>query len=152
MIPVGQAYDGGPEGGRPGPPPPDEIRRFLAAAERYGATGASFWSWQHATPEIWAAIGAAGEVALPPLGTPLSGPDVLAVQAQLGSLGYAVPVTGTWDQPTIDALPDAPDGPRRHADGPARRPRPSRVCSDRWPRRSVSADGNVKLPRPSRSD
>jgi hypothetical protein len=104
VIPVGQAYDGGPEGGRPGPPPPDEIQRFLAAAESVGATGASFWSWQHASPDIWNAIGAAGEVALPPPGQPLSHPEVIAVQGQLGSLGYGVPMTGVWDQPTVDAL------------------------------------------------
>ncbi|MEX2659749.1 MAG: hypothetical protein WD232_08630, partial [Acidimicrobiales bacterium] len=40
IIPIGQAYDGAPEGGRPGPPPPDEIARFLAAAEASGAVGA----------------------------------------------------------------------------------------------------------------
>ncbi len=104
VIPVGQAYDGGPEGGRPGPPPPEEIQRFLAAAESAGATGASFWSWQHATPDIWAAIGAAPEIALPPAGEPLGLAEVVAVQSQLGSLGYPVPVSGSWDQPTVDAL------------------------------------------------
>jgi hypothetical protein len=104
VIPVGQAYDGGPEGGRPGPPPPEEIQRFLAAAEVTGAAGASFWSWQHATPEIWAAIAAAPELAMPPLGEPLGLADVVAVQVQLGSLGYPVPVNGAWDQVTIDAL------------------------------------------------
>lgn len=65
IIPVGQAYDGAPEGGRPGPPPADEIRRFLAAAAEGGATGVSFWSWQHASEEIWATYAAALEFARP---------------------------------------------------------------------------------------
>jgi len=104
VIPVGQAYDGGPEGGRPGAPSADEIFRFLGAAEAAGASGASFWSWQHATPEIWNAIAASGEITLPPPGAPLNTPEVLAVQSQLGSLGYPVPVSGAWDQPTIDAV------------------------------------------------
>ncbi|MGK2948815.1 MAG: hypothetical protein ACSLFP_09590 [Acidimicrobiales bacterium] len=63
IIPVGQAYDGAPEGGRPGPPPADEIRRFLAAAAEGGATGVSFWSWQHASDEIWSTYAAATEFA-----------------------------------------------------------------------------------------
>jgi hypothetical protein len=103
VIPVGQAYDGGPEGGRPGPPPPEEIARFLDAAEAAGATGASFWSWQHATPEIWGAIAAAGEFTLP-VDVPLNGAQVHAVQAELRSLGYWAPPTSTWDADTVRAL------------------------------------------------
>jgi hypothetical protein len=56
IIPVGQGYDGGPEGGRPGPPPADEIDRFMKASEDKGGIGASLWSWQHVSPEIWYAI------------------------------------------------------------------------------------------------
>jgi hypothetical protein len=64
LLPIGQAYDGAPEGGRPGPPPPDEIERFIDAAGKGGAQAVSFWSWQHASPEIWDTIAA----------TPLRGP------------------------------------------------------------------------------
>ncbi|CAN5711995.1 hypothetical protein BH24ACT3_BH24ACT3_03500 [soil metagenome] len=53
ILPIGQAYDGAPEGGRPGPPPADEIRRFLSTAQQHGASAVSFWSWQHASQEIW---------------------------------------------------------------------------------------------------
>jgi hypothetical protein len=56
VIPVGQAYDGAPEGGRPGPPTPDELRRFVGAVNEGGAVGMSFWSWQHAVPETWLAL------------------------------------------------------------------------------------------------
>ena len=61
IAPIGQAYDGGPEGGRPGPPTPDEIERFCRAAAAHGAIGASFWSWQHADPSVWDAITASPE-------------------------------------------------------------------------------------------
>jgi hypothetical protein len=56
LLPVGQAYDGAPEGGRPGPPPRDEIARFIRAARSNGARAISFWSWQHASDEIWQTI------------------------------------------------------------------------------------------------
>ena len=56
LLPIGQAYDGGPEGGRPGTPPREEIVRFIRASRDGDARAVSFWSWQHASPEIWQAI------------------------------------------------------------------------------------------------
>jgi hypothetical protein len=56
LMPIGQAYDGGPEGGRPGVPPPAELLRFMQVAKQYGAVAVSFWSWQHANPPAWDAI------------------------------------------------------------------------------------------------
>src|SRR5947209_7908349 len=56
LIPVGQAYDGGPEGGPPGVPPPAELLRFMQVAKQYGAVAVSFWSWQHANGPAWDAI------------------------------------------------------------------------------------------------
>ena len=56
VFPVGQAYDGLPEGGRPGAPPPDELWRFFIAADSKGVTGVSFWSWQAADQRAWDAI------------------------------------------------------------------------------------------------
>jgi hypothetical protein len=53
VFPIGQAYDGAPEGGRAGTPPPDEIQRFLRVAHSDGAEGVSFWSWQAADQAIW---------------------------------------------------------------------------------------------------
>src|SRR5207249_6020421 len=46
IMPVGQAYDGAPEGGRPGVPPPAELNRFMQASAELGASAVSFWSWQ----------------------------------------------------------------------------------------------------------
>lgn len=56
IFPVGQAYDGGAEGGRAGLPSAGEIERFITTAEVNGAGGVSFWSWQHADIAIWHAI------------------------------------------------------------------------------------------------
>ncbi|HJV09653.1 MAG TPA: hypothetical protein VJ653_08220, partial [Acidimicrobiales bacterium] len=56
IYPVGQAYDGSPEGGRKGVPPPDELWRFTRFAEKNGAAGVSFWSWQAADQRAWNAI------------------------------------------------------------------------------------------------
>lgn len=105
VIPIGQAYDGGPEGGRPGPPPPDEIRRFLAAASQVGAAGASFWSWQHASQAIWDTVQAAPEFRWEAKAPAELRPDqIRGLQAQLTSLGHPVPTSGTWDDLTIGAL------------------------------------------------
>ena len=56
VYPVGQAYDGSPEGGRKGVPPPDELYRFMRSAQAHGAAGISFWSWQAANQPAWNAI------------------------------------------------------------------------------------------------
>ncbi len=56
VFPVGQAYDGGPEGGRPGLPTTDELRRFFWASSHYGGQGVSFWAWQHADQRVWDTI------------------------------------------------------------------------------------------------
>jgi hypothetical protein len=56
LMPIGQAYDGGAEGGRPGVPPPAELLLFMDVAKQYGATAVSFWSWQHVNQPAWDAI------------------------------------------------------------------------------------------------
>ena len=56
VYPVGQAYDGFPEGGRRGVPPPEELFRFMRYAQNNGAAGVSFWSWQAANQPAWNAI------------------------------------------------------------------------------------------------
>jgi hypothetical protein len=61
IFPVGQAYDGRAEGGRPGVPPPDEIWKFMRFGQAAGAQGVSFWSWQSADQRAWNAISEAEE-------------------------------------------------------------------------------------------
>jgi len=52
---VGQAYDMGPAGGRPGTPRGDEVWRFLDVAKRHGASGASLYLYSQMTPAMWRA-------------------------------------------------------------------------------------------------
>jgi hypothetical protein len=56
VFPIGQAYDGAPEGGRRGVPPPEELHRFMRTGAEHGAKGVSFWSWQAANAPAWTAI------------------------------------------------------------------------------------------------
>jgi hypothetical protein len=56
VFPVGQAFDGGPEGGRPGVPPRAELLRFFQVAYDQGADGVSFWSWQGADQQAFDSI------------------------------------------------------------------------------------------------
>jgi hypothetical protein len=53
---IGQAFNFAGTGGRTVSPSGGEIAEFLGASRRAGALGASFWVWQEATPEEWAAM------------------------------------------------------------------------------------------------
>jgi hypothetical protein len=55
---IGQAYSMAGVGRRPVHPSPTEITEFLQTRQRHRAIGASFWVWQMATPEEWAALAA----------------------------------------------------------------------------------------------
>ena len=55
---IGQAYDFGPYGGRPGDPPGREVWRFTDVAWRSRALGVSLYVWQYATREQFAALAA----------------------------------------------------------------------------------------------
>lgn len=107
VFPIGQAFDGGPEGGPPGAPNRDAIIRFLQAAQEAGGAGVSFWSYQHATPEVWEAVRDAAEFRLE-----LSGPNgegldpgmVRAYQTVLTGFGYPVTADGVWGPATADAV------------------------------------------------
>jgi hypothetical protein len=105
VIPIGQAYDGGLEGGRPGPPTPDEIQRFMSTADAHGAAGVSFWSWQHADQSVWDTIAASPQFTLPsgPV-VDLAAGQVRSLQVLLSSVGFATPVTGQWDATTSASL------------------------------------------------
>jgi putative peptidoglycan binding protein len=105
IIPVGQAYDGATDGGPAGIPNRGSIHEFMGAAADFGATSVSFWSWEHATPEIWQAISDAALYQLP-AGHPsvFRGDQVRAYQALLSSLGFGVPATGTWGDQTYAAV------------------------------------------------
>ncbi len=58
VVPAGQSYNMGRDGGRPGNPSGPETLRFLHEARRSGAVGVAFWVWQETTDEQWQAISA----------------------------------------------------------------------------------------------
>jgi len=74
LMPIGQAYNGAPEGGRPGVPPPAELLRFMEVAKNYGATAVSFWSWQEANDPAWKAITSAPQFVAQPKADPKTDP------------------------------------------------------------------------------
>lgn len=108
IIPIGQAYDGQPEGGPPGVPSRAQIQRFMQVAEEHGAIGVSFWSWQHASAEAWDAIRDGQWFTLPatPAGAPVgfTPGQIRAYQGLLTSLGFPVTVDGVWGPETVAAL------------------------------------------------
>ena len=53
---IGQAFNFASDGGRTVSPSAAEIAEFLTTGQRVGALGASFWVWQEASPEEWAAL------------------------------------------------------------------------------------------------
>ncbi|MDP9401984.1 MAG: peptidoglycan-binding protein [Actinomycetota bacterium] len=103
IIPAGQAYDGSAEGGPPGVPPRPQLIRFMQTGDRFGASGVSWWSWQHANQEAWDAVRDAAEFRLP-VGDPaaFTAGQVRAYQTLLTSLGFPAGVDGTWG-PATDA-------------------------------------------------
>jgi hypothetical protein len=54
---IGQAYDMGDEGGRPGLPTGRETWRFLDVAKRHGAVGASLYLFSQTSRAEWQALG-----------------------------------------------------------------------------------------------
>jgi hypothetical protein len=53
---IGQAFNFAGTGGRTVSPSGAELDEFMSASQRAGAVGASFWVWQEASPEEWAAL------------------------------------------------------------------------------------------------
>jgi hypothetical protein len=102
IYPLGQLYDN---------PKPADVKRFRQLASAYGATGISWWSWQSASAQGWAAINAAAPVAaapptaaFPTLGRGSRGDVVVWAQQHLLAAGQAVKVNGTYDAATEQAV------------------------------------------------
>ena len=103
VLPIGQAYDGGPEGGPKGPPPKEALVRFMNTALDKGALGVSFWVWNQATPEHWAAIDEAHAWELP-TGDPSSPAAVRYLQRVISTFGRPVAQDGVLGAQTRSAL------------------------------------------------
>ena len=118
VLPVGQAYDAGPEGGPPGVPSREALIRFMQAGDALGAASVSWWSWQHADQEAWDAIKDAAEFRLP-AGDPAkyTKGQVMAYQTLLSSLGFIAPIHGEWDEATAGAVRSYQQAAKRRATG-----------------------------------
>jgi hypothetical protein len=102
IAPLGQTYDS---------PPPGEIVRFRQLAAFEGASGLSWWSWQHTDPAGWDAVGQpidalssgpAPDFALIAKGK--QGDIVLWAQQHLKGAGQSLTVDGDFGTGTEDAV------------------------------------------------
>ena len=103
ILLIGQAYDGGPEGGPAGPPPKDALVRFMDTGLASGALGVSFWVWHHATAEQWDAVAEAKAWEIPAR-DPGNGGPVLYLQRVLNLFGQPVAQDGSLGPQTRAAL------------------------------------------------
>jgi hypothetical protein len=101
ILPVGQAYNGGDEGGPDRDPPKEQITAFMDTAMAKGAVGVSFWVWNHATPDQWSAIDEATTWELP---TPHTVSATAYLQRVLGVLGQPVAQDGQLGPATRAAI------------------------------------------------
>jgi hypothetical protein len=103
ILPIGQAYNGGPEGGPNIDPPKEALVAFMNTAFAKGAVGVSFWVWNHATPQQWSAIDEATGWELP-TGRAATGAAAVFLQRVLGVLGQPVAQDGKLGPATKAAL------------------------------------------------
>jgi hypothetical protein len=103
ILPVGQAYNGGSEGGPDRDPPPAQINAFLTTAMAKGAVAVSFWVWHTATSDQWSTITAATDWVLPAGRSATSGAAVF-LQRVLGVLGQPVAQDGMIGPATRAAI------------------------------------------------
>ena len=103
VIPVGQAYNGGAEGGPNLDPPKEALVAFMNTAFARGAVGVSFWVWNHATPQQWQAIDEASAWELP-AGRVATGAAAVYLQRVLGVLGQPVAQDGMIGPATRAAI------------------------------------------------
>lgn len=103
IMPIGQAYNGGPEGGPDRDPPKEQLVAFMNTAHAKGAVAVSFWVWNHATPEQFAAIDQAHTWELP-IGRAATGAAAVFLQRVLNLLGQSVTPDGTFGPATQTAI------------------------------------------------
>jgi sugar phosphate isomerase/epimerase len=105
VIPVGQAYDSAIDGWAGGVPSKQAIERFIDAAASAGAVGVSFWVWDKASADHWAAITEATQVTLDAAAVARSDQrSVAQLQRVLSALGHPTFVDGVPGPATSAAL------------------------------------------------
>ena len=102
IAPLGQTYDS---------PPSSEILRFRQLAAADGATGLSWWSWQHTSAAGWNAVGqgitqlsSAPSAEFATLAKGNKGDLVLWAQQHLKGAGESVPLDGNFGATTQTAV------------------------------------------------
>ena len=76
-----------------------------ARAVQHGATGVSFWSWQHANAPAWAAISQSPMFVMPAaIPQQLRGDQIRAFQVLLTTLGFPVAADAVWGAESDAAL------------------------------------------------
>lgn len=92
-------------------PDPADLRRFRALWAGYGASGLSWWSWQHATADQWTVLAepalpnaVTGDPGWPGLGTGSAGDLVIAMQQRLATFDGSVTIDGQFGPGTQAAL------------------------------------------------
>jgi putative peptidoglycan binding protein len=103
ILPIGQAYNGGPEGGPDRDPPKEQLVAFMNTAMSKGAVGISFWVWNHATAEQWSAIDEATTWELP-IGRAATGAAAVFLQRVLALLGQPIAQDGKLGPATKAAI------------------------------------------------
>ena len=103
ILPVGQAYNGGEEGGPDRDPPKEQLVAFMNTAMAKGALGVSFWVWNHATADQWSAIDQATAWELP-IGRAATGAAAVFLQRVLNLLGNPLAQDGQLGPATRAAI------------------------------------------------
>jgi hypothetical protein len=103
IMPIGQAYNGGPEGGPDRDPPKEQLVAFMNTAHAKGAVAVSFWVWNHAKPHQWEAIDEAIAWELP-TGRAATGAAAVFLQRVLNLLGQPVAQDGRLGPATKAAI------------------------------------------------
>lgn len=93
-------------------PPPREVRRFRRLGLAYGASGVSWWSWQHAIARDWKAVGVLVPALVgfpvptdrPLLGRGAKGDIVVWAQQHLRAAGASVRIDGVFGPGTAAAV------------------------------------------------
>jgi peptidoglycan hydrolase-like protein with peptidoglycan-binding domain len=109
ILPIGQAYNGGPEGGPDRDPPKEQLVAFMNTAHAKGAVGVSFWVWNHATADHWSAIDEAIAWELP-TGRAANGAAAVFLQRVLTLLGHPVTPDGKLGPATKAAIANVQRG------------------------------------------
>lgn len=105
VLPVGQAYDSAIDGWTGGSPSKQALASFTQAAFDDGALGVSFWVWETASSDHWAAIGEASQFTVDPDKVAKGDPPAVGyLQRSLTGIGHPTVVDGTMGEPTKAAL------------------------------------------------